>query len=80
MTTQLSDCLKSVLSNAGLFCWFKKLPTSDCQCFSNRVLMEKICPLIPLPFALICLQKYSYMFLVVAVWSPSRVRLCNPMD
>lgn len=36
LRTRLSDCLKSVLSNAGLFCWFKKLPTSDFQCFSDE--------------------------------------------
>ena len=44
--------------------------------------MELFCPLIPLFFALICLQEYSYTLLAVAVivQSPIRVQLCDPMD
>lgn len=48
--TQLSG-RPHILSNGGLFDWFKKSPTRDFQCFSDRVSMGEYF----LFFSLVCL-------------------------
>lgn len=46
-----------------MFCWFKKLPINDFQCFFDRVSIEKHFLLIPQSYLLFFLQNYVCKFL-----------------